>query len=227
MDLPLFQGTSMTKLADIVGSTKFHFLKYPEGEVILREGDPCGHITFIINGSVRVETVNRSGRFSVSHTLNAPAVIWPEFLFGRVTECPGTVTALESVSVLKIAKADYISILESDKVFLFNYINALSVNAQKSIEGILALTDGDIDERIAFWISALTQPGSRDIKLTCRKRDLCTIFGSPRAAFNNALESMHQRGLIDYTSDELTVRDRGELLALLNRNHEHDADRDL
>lgn len=158
MDLPLFKGVSLNTISQVVGEAKFHFLKYPEGETIIREHEPCTHLTFVIAGSVRLTTVNANGRFAVSQTLRAPAVIAPDFLYGRVTSYPCHVMALDDVSILKISKADYAKILTTDPVFMFNYLNTLSVNAQKSVEGILSLTTGEIDERIAFWIIALTQP---------------------------------------------------------------------
>ena len=220
MELPLFRGVSHARLAQVVGEAKFHFLKYPKGETIVRAGDRCTHITFIISGSVRSTIVNTNGRFAVGQTLTAPAVIAPDFLFGRVTNYPGTVEAIEPTSILKISKADYINILYSDQVFMFNYLNTLSVNAQKALEGILSLTKGEIDERIAFWIIALTQPGSTDIRLTCRKRDLCSLFGVQRATFEAGLVSMEERGLIKYTNKELTIINRADLLHLLEHNSE-------
>lgn len=220
MELPLFKGVSRTRLAQTVGEAKFHFLKYPQGEVIVRAGDPCTHLTFVISGKVRSTIVNHNGRFAVGSTLEAPAVVAPDFLFGRFTTYPGTVEALESTGILKISKNDYVNILNSDPVFLFNFLNILSMNAQKAMEGILSLTKGDIDERIAFWIIATTQRGSSDIRLTCRKRDLCSLFGVQRTTFEAAMQSMKERGLIDYTSDELVVHDRRAMLELLERNSE-------
>ncbi len=220
MDLPLFKGVSLTTISNVVGEAKFHFLKYPAGETIIRERENCTHLTFVIAGSVRLTTVNANGRFAVGQTLKAPAVIAPEFLFGRVTSYPCSVEALDDVSILKISKADYTNILTTDPVFLFNYLNTLSMNAQKSVEGILSLTSGEIDERIAFWIVALTQPGSSDIKLSCRKRDLCSLFGVQRTLFNNGLESMKERGLIDFDNNELRITDRQAMLNLLLENHE-------
>lgn len=220
MKLPLFQGVSLSTISQVVGEAKLHFLKFPPHELIIREREECTHLTFVIAGNVRLETVNANGRFVISQTLRAPAVIAPDFLYGRVTSYPCSATAVDDVSILKISKADYARILTTDPVFMINYLNTLSVNAQKSVEGILSLTTGEIDERIAFWIIALTQPGSYDIKLTCRKRDLCSLFGAQRAMFNAGLESMKERGLIDYNNNELIVHDRSAMLALLLNNHE-------
>lgn len=220
MELPLFKGASRQKLSELVGDTKFHFLKYPQGETVIRAGEPCDHLTFVFSGSVRSTIVNANGRFAVSQTLSAPAVIAPDFLFGKYTDYPCTVEALDTCGILKIAKSDYIHILHSDTVFMFNFLNALSANGQKALEGILSLTTGDIDERIAFWIGALTQPGATDISLTCRKRDLCSLFGVQRSAFEAGLMSMADRGLIEYSAMELKVVDRAALMGLLHHNPE-------
>lgn len=220
LELPLFRGATHSKLAEVVGETKFHFLKYPDGEAVIRSGEPCTHMTFVISGAVRSTIVNANGRFSVSQTLKAPSAVAPDFLFGRLTNYPCDVVAVGDVSVLKIAKNDFIRILNSDQVFLFNYLNYLSVNAQKAQQGILALTTADIDERIAFWIIALTQPEGTDIVLSCRKRDLCSLFGLQRATFDAGLQSMKERGLLDYTNSDLFIRDRQGLRNLLLHNHE-------
>lgn len=220
MGLPLFKGVSKERMAKTVGAAKFHFLKYLPGEVILRAGQPCNDIAFIISGTVRLTISNPDERFSVSQSIMAQDVISPDFLFGKVTQYPGTVTAIDTVSVLLISKADYVNILLSDTVFLFNYLNLLSMNAQKAVEGILAVSTGDLSERIAFWISALTQPRSFDITLECRQRDLVALFGVPRTTLRATLDDMKAQGLVDFSLNGIMVKDRVSLLALLHNHSE-------
>lgn len=220
MALPLFHGVSYNKISEVVGNTKFHFLKYLDGEPIIEAGQPCTHIKFIISGSARVSIVNSDGRFRVSQTLSHPDVIAPEFLFGRATVYPCSVTAIDAVGILQIAKADYVRILNSDPIFLFNFLNTLSVNAQKAVDGVLALTNGSLEERIAFWIIALTQRGGRDIVLSCRQRDLYSLFGVQRSSFLATLEGMKARGLIDFNQNEIQICSRDALRALLTNNSE-------
>lgn len=221
MGLPLFKGISKERMSKTVGSAKFHFLKYLPNETIFRAGHQCNDIAFVISGTVRITISNPDGRFSVSQSLMAQDVIFPEFLFGKVTTCPGTVKAVDTVGVLLISKADYVNILHSDTVFLFNYLNLLSMNAQKAVEGILAVSTGDVSERIAFWISALTQPRSFDIHLECRQRDLVALFGVPRTTLRAALETMKANGLLDFSLYGISVNDRPALLSLLH-NHSED-----
>lgn len=220
MELPLFYGATHARLAEVVGQAKFHFLKYPKGETIVRAGDTCSHMTFVISGAVRGTAVNRNGRFAVGQTLEAPAMLSPDFLFGPRTVYPSTIVALDSVSILKISKKDFCSILYSDEIFLFNYLNILSANAQKAQAGILSLTDGSIEERIAFWIIALTHPAAKDIRLSCKARDLCTLFGVQRSNFDAVANAMQEKGLLTYTPREIIISDRRKLAAVLEHSYE-------
>ncbi len=216
MELPLLKGSSRYKLSEIVGTTKFHFLKYLAGETIVSAGTPCTHVIFILSGKVRISISNANDRFRVSSTLEAPNVISPEFLFGRATHFPGTITAIDSVSVLQISKTDYIKILNSDETFLFNALNMLSLKAQNAVDGILAITSGKLAERIAYWVMSLTQQGSTDIVLTARQRDLYALFGVQRSSFFATLDEMKEQGLIEYDSTEIRFSSRQGLLDILD-----------
>lgn len=215
LTLPLFKGLSYTRLSEIVGNTRLAFLKYLPGETILTAGEPCSQIKFVIKGDVRLTISNSTDRFRVSQTLRAPALISPDFLFGRHTMYPGTAKAIDTVSIMQIDKADLIRLLQSDEIFIFNYLNMLSTNAQKAIDGIIALTSGSLEERIAYWIIALTQLGSDDIVLSARQRDLYTLFNVQRSSFIATLDSLKERGIIDYGTNEIRVLSRRALRSVL------------
>lgn len=215
LELPLFKGVSHERMVDAVGTTPFHFLKFLPGQVIIDEGDACSHIVFIISGKVRVSISARSGRFAVSQTLEAPDVVAPEYLFGRTTSFPCRVTAIDSVGILQIEKNDYLRILNSDKVFMYNFLNLLSMKAQKGIDGILALTNGSLEERLAYWIVALTQSTGVDIEMTCKTRDLYSMFGVQRSSFIAMLDTLVKRGIITYEPGIIRVTERSRLLQLL------------
>ncbi len=182
---------------------------------MLNAGEPCTHIKFIISGRARLTIRNENDRVRVGQTLTAPAVISPDFLFGRNTLYPATATAIDTVSIMQIDKKDFIPLLQRDEIFLFNYLNILSTNAQKAVDGVLSLTSGSLEERIAFWIIALTQMDSDEIVLTAKQKDLYSLFGVQRSSFIASLDSMKARGILDYTSTEIRVRSRRALRDVL------------
>lgn len=220
LELPLFKGVSREKIADIVGKAKFHFLKYPPETTFIHRGERSDHLKFILSGKVRLTIANEDNRFSVSETLTGPNVILPDFLFGRATSYPCTAQTVETSSILQIEKSDYLQILTMDPVFLLNYLNFLSMNAQKAVDGVLALSSGSIETRIAFWIISLTQPTAEDIVMQCRQRDLSSVFGVQRSSLIAALDNMKARRLLDYASGLIEIKDRRGLLNLLIENRE-------
>lgn len=218
MELPLFRGVSKETIKKTAGASKFHFLKYPEGATVVKAGEPCTHITFVISGSVRLTTTNRNGRITVSQTLRAPDVIAPDFLFGRATNYPCTATALEATGILQISKSDYLKILNSDPVFMFNYLNIVSMNAQKSVVGLMSMTSGSLEERIAFWVVALTQASGENLAIECPMRNLCAIWGVQRSALVEALNRMKDFGVQSFGPSGVVFDSRKKLLEML---HEH------
>lgn len=215
MTLPLFKGVSHERLSEIVGKIPLAFLKYMPGEKVMDSGDPCTGLKFVLKGSVRLSLHNVNDRLRIQQTLEGPAVISPDFLFGRDTNYPSTGTAIDTVSIIQIEKKDFLELLRVDEIVMYNYLNILSTNAQKSVNGVLALTAGSLEERIAFWIIALTQLSGKDIVLQAKHRDLYTLFGVQRSSFIAALDALKAKGIIEYTPNEIHVLSRRELRSLL------------
>lgn len=218
--LPLFQGVTREKMAKIVGITRFHFLKYADGDIITNAGDQCNHVTFIISGKVRITFGSSDDRLRIHQSLVAPDVISPDFLFGSSTVYPGDVVALGDVGIVRLSKSEYLKVLHSDPIFMFNFLNHLSRNAQKSVEGVLAMTNGSIEERLAMWVVAVTQPSAVDIQIQCKNRDLYMMLGVQRASLIGALDCMVAMGVITYTPTEINVIDRRAMLEIMRKEYE-------
>lgn len=218
--LPLFRGVTHERIAATVGMAKFHFLKFNQGDVIAEAGESCTHIKFVIAGKVRITISNSDGRFKISQTLVAPDVISPDFLFGSATIYPGQVAAETEASIVQVSKQDYVKILASDPIFMFNFLNYLSMNAQKCIDGVLAMTNGSIEERLAMWVVAMTQPTALDIVITCRQRDMYAMFGVQRSSFYAALDRMADSGALAYGQEQIKIHDRRAMLQIMRNGVE-------
>lgn len=216
MDLPLFQGVNREKISELIEKTKFHFLKYKQGDIILNSGDACKHVRFVISGEVRIEISSNNKRVTISEVIKAPNVIGADYLFGIDTTYPFNAIAQTNCGILQIEKADYINILLSDKVFLFNLLNSLSRNSQKYMQGILSLSSGTIAERLSFFVISLTQRGGTDLKINYKQKDICTMLGVQRTSFINALNSLQEKDIVSYSASEIVIHDREKMLEILH-----------
>lgn len=212
MALPLFQGVSRMKLSELIEKLPFQFSKHRDNSAIITAGEMCNDLCFLISGKVHIDTPCQNKRIHFHETVFAPNVIGPEYLFGKSTIYPFNVYAKGVCGILRIAKIDYVKMLQNDNVFLFNMLNMLSRNNQMSTNSIIKLTKGTIHERIAQMIATLTHPDGTDIKITFRQKDFSTMLGYQRTSLINALNNMKEEGLIDYSLNEITILDREKLI---------------
>ncbi len=215
MQLPLFQGVSRSKLSELIEKTRFHFLKYNDGEQVVARAEQCTHFKFLLSGSLRSETCTYDGKIKLSQVLHAPNVIAPEHLFGRATHYSANYYAVGTVGLMQIDKATFITFMQDEPIFLINLLNILSRRSQKTKEAILSITTGDMKERIAFWVLCLTQRNVTDIRIIAKQRDLYGYFGVQRSLLLNTLAEMKQEKIIDYTPTEVKILDRKALRELL------------
>ena len=215
MQLPLFQGVSTEKITALVEKLPFHFLKFHNGDQIFAAGDQCTHIRFIVSGQVRIETQWSRLRVSMNQTLSTPHVLAAECLFGRKTVYPYTAVAQGSCGILQLLKSDYIKMVSSDKVFLFNILNYLSSGSQRNTASLLATKDGSVAERLAVLMDLLVVNGASDITLRYKQKDLSALLGTQRTTLIASLEKLTDLGLIDYDSNELRVLDIQGLINLI------------
>lgn len=190
--LPLLKGVSLQRISDIVGGMKLHFFRASAGETFVHAGDACQSLIFVLSGSVRLEVAHGTdgSTFTVGQTLSAPQVIAPDNLFGLFTAYPCGVTALEPVGLMEITKEDYRRMLTLDPVFLFNYLNTVCAASQRSQSGLLAIAGGSAQERIAYWVSTLSQPGATDIEIRSTHREIHHLMGMSSAALRTAVEKL-------------------------------------
>ena len=211
--LPLFNGASYNSVSELVAKTKLHFLKYAKDDTVINAGDSCDSISFVISGAVR--STIEGDCFSVSQTLKAPDVLSPEFLFGKAPFSPCTVTAVEPAGIMKISKIDYLRLLESDKVFMLNFLNVLSMNAQKTVKVAVDGTGYSARHSIARLIISLTKQGGEDISLACTQGELHSVFGVSPVELTKALDAMTACGILEYSSRGIKVLSRRALLDIL------------
>lgn len=214
LELPLFKGATLERMAQIVGDTKFHFMKYRHGETVVAKGEQCCDLMFVVSGVLRYSLVSEKAGFAVEQDLKAPAVVAPEFLFGMYTEMPCTAVALTDSSILRISKADYMRILSSDSVFLFNYLNLLSAKVQAPLMGMLSLPKiSEVSGRIAIFTATMTQQGGSNIRLkSVQGLPLCKVFGVSEPDLDMALQPLKKANLLNYSQHEIEIVDRNEFL---------------
>lgn len=214
MQLPLFQGVSTEKITALVEKLPFHFLKFRNGEQIFAVGDACTHIKFIVSGQVRLEMPFSNLRVTMHQTISNPHVLAAEYLFGRETTYPYRAVSDGACGILQLLKSDYIKMINTDKVFLFNILNYLSSGSQRCLSTPLSVKDGSVNERLASLVDMLALTGATDVSFQYKQRDLCLLLGTQRTTLVSTLDKLSDQGIVEYDSNEMKILDLQGLLSI-------------
>lgn len=132
MELPLFKGIGGDQLSQMLEKTSIEFLKYEDGEELSAAGSNVTGLDFILGGRVRQTYRLQNYPIEIDEILGKGNVMGALNLFGMDTTYPSTSTAIGRVSIMRIKKSQYINVLQSDRIYLLNFMNYISAAVQKN-----------------------------------------------------------------------------------------------
>ena len=134
LQFPLFQGMSRDDLEIVAGHTRFGFQKVTAGRQIIHAGDPCTHLYFLINGTLKIETFSDDSRYSVIEQISSPYILQQESIFGYYQRYTHNFYALTDANFLTLDKEEVVRLSEDFLVFRLNLMNHLATQSQKLIQ---------------------------------------------------------------------------------------------
>ncbi len=174
LELPLFLGIGAEDLSQIVGSTKFSFLKLKPNAVLLKENDKCTQLYFLMDGKLSVRSQADDHSYSIEEEIDAPAVIQPEHMFGLMQHHSKTYTAATDCNLLSIDKNEILRLSENYLIFRLNFFNMLSTQAQR--HGRLPCSNSQgtsaTSSSTSFARTAATKEAPRKSKSRCRSSQM-------------------------------------------------------
>lgn len=209
-DLPLLKGLSNEQFYEFLEKTNLQFINYADGDTVIRSGENCEHIKFVISGELRSIRAICGGEVVITHSLPPGSVISPEYLFGIDTRFPFDAYAVGKVSMLQFRKDQYMKLLQSNDIFLMNFSNYLSLHAQRPIISYSQFYGRSLADMLALWISFYTKSGSRNISVRCSTETLGELSGISDIA--SELETLSKKGLILTDDNVINILSRDEMI---------------
>ncbi len=212
MDLPLFRGISRAQVSAFLEKTNVEFINYKDGEILQRCGDEPQHLIYLIRGKVCAEWRNDAENVRICYMQRNGSMLGATHLFGMVRQYSTSISATGSVSVLRISKSQYINILLSDKIFLFNYLNYLSAAVQRCETAIRRQGNSNFRQLLTRWIAALIPYDATEISIYATESVLCALAGIRKSALKEEIAVLSADNLIRPGRGRLEILSRSGLL---------------
>jgi len=199
--LPLFKGTTTAQISLFLEKTNVEFLKYRPSDVLVKSGEQCSHIRFLIAGKVKSKLKVAGGAATLCSIHGEGAVFCPSRLFGLYTEYDHEVTALTGVSLMQVRKDQYFQLIQTEPIFLLNYINYLSYKAQQPQRGLMEMSRVSLGGWLQALSSGLLDRHALAACMYTTRKDLCDILAKSPSELETELYSLQKKGEITFEND--------------------------
>lgn len=212
LQFPLFQGMSRDDLEIVAGHTRFGFQKVTAGRQIIHAGDPCTHLYFLINGTLKIETFSDDSRYSVIEQMSSPYILQQESIFGYYQRYTHNFYALTDANFLTLDKEEVVRLSEDFLVFRLNLMNHLATQSQKLIQMQWRRSPLSLRERIVrfFFQHTLYPAGPKTFHILMER--LAEEVNDSRLNVSRALNRMQESGVIELHRGRIEIPQLERLL---------------
>ncbi|MBR2205808.1 MAG: Crp/Fnr family transcriptional regulator [Prevotella sp.] len=212
LQFPLFQGMSRDDLEIVAGHTRFGFLKVSAGRQIIHAGDPCTHLYFLINGTLKIETYSDDSRYSVTEQMSSPYILQQESVFGYYQRYTHNFYALTDANFLTLDKEEVVRLSEDFLVFRLNLMNHLATQSQKLIQMQWRRSPQSLRERIVrfFFQHTLYPAGPKTFHILMER--LAEEVNDSRLNVSRALNRMQEAGVLELHRGRIEIPQLERLL---------------
>jgi CRP/FNR family transcriptional regulator, dissimilatory nitrate respiration regulator len=213
---PIFRGINETDVEDLLKRIHFQVKSYSKDEIVVVAGEPVLNLHIIIQGSVRGEMIDYSGKTIKIEDIEAPKPLAAAFLFGRENKFPVTVTANIETKIITMPVSEFLKMLQLNTPILKNYLNSISSRAQFLSQKLHFLSFKTIKGKVAHFL--LQQAGDKfhSIELKNTQQQLADLFGVTRPSLARVFGDMQKEKLIKIENKTVTLLDKKALNELIN-----------
>lgn len=210
--VPLFADLSAADLARFGEVTRER--EYPKNSVILFEDDPGDALYIVSTGQVKVVLIGEDGREVIL------SVLGDGDFFGEMSlidDEPRSahVIAMQDSHLLVLRRDDFQSQLEQHPKVALELLRVLVQRLRRADEKIGGLVLLDVNGRVAqLLLNLAEESGGPKITRKLTHHTIAQMIGSSRETVSRAMRELVERGLIDVSRREITIKDHDALRAL-------------
>ncbi|WP_321480986.1 Crp/Fnr family transcriptional regulator [uncultured Bacteroides sp.] len=218
LQLPLFQGLCHEDFTTILEKVKLHFTKHKAGEMIIKQGDICDKLIFLLKGELSSLSSPIDQSFVIIEHLNAPHLIEAYSLFGIKTHYASSYVARSEAQTISISKAFVLTELFKYEIFRLNYMNIISSRAQNLHNRIWQSTAKSLPQRIINFILIHSEKLTGEKELKIRMEDVALHVDDTRLNVSKALNDFQKMGLISLSRKAIHIPEISKLVEWLEKS---------
>jgi CRP/FNR family cyclic AMP-dependent transcriptional regulator len=210
--VPLFGDLSEGDLARFADVTRER--EYPRNSVILFEDDPGDSLYIVSTGQVKVVLIGEDGREVILSVLNDGDFFGEMSLIDDEPRS-AHVIAMKDSRLLVLRRDDFQQQINQHPSIAVKLLKVLVQRLRRADAKIGGLVLLDVNGRVAKLLLDLADEGGGPrITRKLTHHTIAQMIGSSRETVSRAMRELADRGLVDVTRREITIKNRDGLAAL-------------
>jgi len=212
----LFRGMSSTEISSVLSGHLGRIKNYPRDTLIAQAGDEVRFLLILLQGSVKGEMIDYTGKVIKIEDIAPPRPLAPAFMFGSRNRYPVNITSGEDTKMLSIPRDRFLLMLQESEKVLVNFINIISSRGQFLSNKIKFLSFTTIKGKLAQYLLDISvQTASNSFVLPHSQSQLSELFGVARPSIGRAIGEMNQDGILRTEGKRVEILDQARLTSYL------------
>lgn len=214
----LFTDIQLEEAIELINGANPIRKAYKAGDYIALEGEPCNHLSIILEGEIEIHKPFSSGKVVTINHFSAGDVFAESLVFSHKKEYPATVLSTTESSILMIPRDEFILLLTKNGRVLENFAGVLSKRIHMLNDRISDLSLDTARKKIVnILLLEYGRQKSRYIALPYSRKKMAELINIPRPSLSRELIRMKEEGLIDFYKNRFKVIDLKALEAILQQ----------
>ena len=200
---PLFNDVSEQRLEQIVASAKHKLVKFDKKDIYILAGMPYRHVDIVVEGEMVARMVSR---------LVVGDLVAPAFIFAKDNLMPVSVETEKETTVMRMSKADFVELIDTDPVLRRNFIATLSNIDVFLTKKMRVLSLFTVREKVGYFLKeASGKQGSNVVLLDKSRQEIAESFGIQKFSLLRTMSELQEAGAIRVEGKRITILDRSKL----------------
>lgn len=184
--------------------------KISKGTVVFDEGDECGVVAFLLNGSIRVSKIGKNGREIILYRLGSgdSCILTISSVLANISY-PATAIVEEDTEVILLPVKQFKELMVTNPEFQQYIYKLLSARLLEIMTLIDEIVFHKIDERLMEYLLRHTENDGDIIEIT--HEELASQLGSAREVISRIIKGLERDGLIQLSRGKVRVIHRSSL----------------
>ncbi len=213
----LFKDVDFREICTMLEGISYKKTIYNNNDVIAMDGDLVAGQFIMLNGSVRGEMTNYTGKVVKIEDIEGCKLLAPAFLYGPDNHYPVDIIANKKTECIFITKSSFSILLQTNPTVQKNFLDIVAGKTQFLSNKIKFLTLQPIKGKIADYLLKRTRSKLLNtIDLPYSQDKLADLFGVTRPALTRALRELDQSKIICAKGKRVCILDRKKLEEFIN-----------